>query len=143
MGMRIAPLRPEEARESPRGLKRSIAMRMIVASIKPHKIEPIKAALERLGVRGVTISEARVFEKGVKGQYRGTEYQAELAPRLRLEMAVQDHEVLGVIEAVLIAGRGEKDPDGNICVYRLEPSSRIRAGEPEGHVPPRNQRSAV
>lgn len=98
------------------------------AIIRPNKFEQVKAALEEIGVDGMTISEVRGCgrQKGHRETYRGHEYEIALLPKLRLDIVIDDDRVELVIDAIAAsAGTGEIG-DGKIFLYRAEDAVRIR-----------------
>ena len=106
-------------------------MKKIEAIIKPFRIEPVKAALTKVGVQGLTISEVKGFgrQKGHKEQYRGTEYTVDFVPKVKLEIVVSDQAASSVIEAITQSARVGEIGDGKIFVSNLEGVIRIRTGE--------------
>ena len=104
---------------------------MIVAIVKPFKLDDIKAVLEDVGVRGLTVSECRGFgrQRGHTEVYRGAEYTVEFVPKTKIEIAVDDSRADQVIEAVMHAARTGKVGDGKIFVSDLSQVVRIRTGE--------------
>ncbi|MHB1583539.1 MAG: P-II family nitrogen regulator [Acidimicrobiales bacterium] len=106
-------------------------MKLVVAVIKPFKLDETKAALEAVGVRGMTVSEAQGFgrQRGHTEVYRGAEYQVEFAPKLRLEIAVEDELAERVVAAIADAARTGKIGDGKVWVHPLDVVVRVRTGE--------------
>lgn len=106
-------------------------MKLIVAILKPFKVEDVKEALRDVGVAGLTVSEARGFgrQRGHTEVYRGAEYQIDFVPKSRIEVMVDDDQVDGVIDAITKAARTGKIGDGKIAVLPLEDVVRIRTGE--------------
>ena len=106
-------------------------MKMVVAIIKPFKVEDVKEALGDIGVAGLTVSEARGFgrQRGHTEVYRGAEYQVDFVPKTRIEVMVDDGQVDGVIDALVKAARTGKIGDGKVFVLPLEDVVRIRTGE--------------
>jgi len=106
-------------------------MKLIVAIIKPSKLDEVKDALTRVGVQGMTVSEVRGFghQKGQTEIYRGAEYTVSFIPKMKLEIATADDQVKTVVEAIELAGRTGKIGDGKIFVMDLEGALRIRTGE--------------
>jgi nitrogen regulatory protein P-II 2 len=106
-------------------------MKFIMAVVKPFKLEEVRAALDKLGVRGMTVSEANGYgrQKGHTEIYRGSEYTTAFMPKLRLEMAVADNEVDRTIEAIRAAARTGQIGDGKIFVLPMERAIRVRTGE--------------
>ena len=106
-------------------------MKMVVAIIKPFKVEDVKEALGDIGVAGLTVSEARGFgrQRGHTEVYRGAEYQVDFVPKTRIEIMVDDDQVDGVIDALVKSARTGKIGDGKVFVLPLEEVVRIRTGE--------------
>ncbi len=106
-------------------------MKLIVAVIKPFKLEEVRTALDRLGVKGMTVLEANGYgrQKGHTEIYRGSEYSAAFMPKVRLEIGVADGEVDAAIEAIRAAARTGQIGDGKIFVLPLERAMRVRTGE--------------
>ena len=106
-------------------------MKLVVAIIKPFKVEDVKEALRDVGVAGMTVTEARGFgrQRGHTEVYRGAEYQVDFLPKTRIEVMVDDTAVDGVVDAILKASRTGKIGDGKIFVLPLEDVIRIRTGE--------------
>jgi nitrogen regulatory protein P-II 1 len=112
-------------------------MKMIVAIIRPEKLEPVQEALNRRDVYLMTVTDVRGCgrQRGYTEVYRGTEIQVRLLPKLKLEIAVNDAFVEATIEAIVHAARmGETGQigDGKIFVLPLEDCVRIRTGERGG-----------
>ena len=106
-------------------------MKLVVAIVKPFKVDDVKEALREVGVSGLTASEVRGFgrQRGHTEVYRGAEYQVDFVPKARLEVMVDDDEVDGVIDAIVKAARTGKIGDGKVAVLPLEEVVRIRTGE--------------
>ena len=106
-------------------------MKLILAVVKPFKLEEVRTALDRLGVKGMTVSEANGYgrQKGHTEVYRGSEYNVAFMPKVRLEMAVGDNEVDAAVEAIRAAARTGQIGDGKIFVLPLERAMRVRTGE--------------
>ena len=106
-------------------------MKLVVAIIKPFKVEDVKEALREVGVAGLTVSEARGFgrQRGHTEVYRGAEYQVDFLPKTRVEIMVDDAQVDGVIDAIVKAARTGKIGDGKVFVLPIEEVVRIRTGE--------------
>lgn len=106
-------------------------MRKIEAIIKPFKLDDVKEALCRAGVKGLTVSEVRGFGRqgGHREVYRGAEYEVDFVPKLKLEIATSEEQVDEVVSALLDAARTGTIGDGKIFVYPLEEVIRIRTGE--------------
>jgi len=106
-------------------------MKLIVAVIKPFKLEDVKAALEGRGVHGLTVSEASGYgrQKGHTEVYRGAEYTVDLVPKVRLEVVVDDDVVNTVVDAIVSAAQTGKIGDGKVWVSPVETIVRVRTGE--------------
>jgi len=106
-------------------------MKLITAIIKPFKLDDVKTALRGAGVEGMTVSEVRGFGRqgGHTETYRGTEYQIDFVPKVRLEIVVDDSAVDSVTETLAEAARTGKIGDGKIWVTTVESLMRIRTGE--------------
>jgi nitrogen regulatory protein P-II 1 len=106
-------------------------MKLIVAIIKPFKLEEVKEALSEAGVEGMTVTEVKGFgrQKGHTEIYRGSEYTVDFLPKIRLEIAVPEGIVGRAIEAITRSAKTGKIGDGKIFVYSLEEAIRIRTDE--------------
>ncbi|MDP6691689.1 MAG: P-II family nitrogen regulator [Alphaproteobacteria bacterium] len=106
-------------------------MKMIVAVIKPHRLDQVRDALTAIGVHGLTVSEVRGYGRqgGHTEIYRGAEYQVNFVPKLKLEVAVSNDLSERVVEAIRDAANNDQIGDGKIFVADLEQIMRIRTGE--------------
>lgn len=106
-------------------------MKLVIAIVKPFKVEDVKEALREIGVAGITVSEARGFgrQRGHTEVYRGAEYQVDFVPKSRIEVMVDDEAVDGVLDAITKSARTGKIGDGKIAVLPLDEVVRIRTGE--------------
>ncbi len=106
-------------------------MKLIIAIIKPFKLEEVKDALSAVGVEGMTVSEAKGFgrQKGHTEIYRGNEYTVDFLPKVRLEIAIADELVAAAVEAIAKHAKTGKIGDGKIFVMPLEEAVRIRTDE--------------
>ncbi|WP_439815196.1 P-II family nitrogen regulator [Zavarzinia sp. CC-PAN008] len=106
-------------------------MKMVMAVIKPFKLDDVREALAALGVPGLTVSEVKGFgrQKGHTEIYRGAEYTVSFLPKVKIEAAVADELVEQVVEAIQKAAQTGKIGDGKIFVLDLMQSVRIRTGE--------------
>ncbi|SEN50688.1 nitrogen regulatory protein P-II family [Luteibacter sp. UNCMF331Sha3.1] len=106
-------------------------MKLVVAIIKPFKLDDVREALADVGVQGVTVTEVKGFgrQKGHTELYRGAEYVVDFLPKIKLEVAVADDQIERVVEAIQQAARTGKIGDGKIFVSPLEQVVRIRTGE--------------
>jgi len=106
-------------------------MKIVTAVIKPHKWEDVRAALEGLGVTGMTVSEVSGYgrQKGHTEVYRGAEYDVALVPKVRLEIVLDDADVEGVTEAIVSAAATGRIGDGKVWVSSVESVVRVRTGD--------------
>ncbi|HEU0234047.1 MAG: P-II family nitrogen regulator [Candidatus Ferrigenium altingense] len=106
-------------------------MKMVVAIIKPFKLDEVREALSAIGVQGITVTEVKGFgrQKGHTELYRGAEYVVDFLPKIKLEAAVQAGMLEQVLEAIEKSARTGKIGDGKIFVSELEQVIRIRTGE--------------
>ena len=106
-------------------------MKKIEAIIKPFKLDEVKDELQSMGVTGMTITEVKGFgrQKGHKEIYRGAEYEVDLIPKIKIEIAVTSDMVDRVVETLVKAARTGKIGDGKIFILPLEGVIRIRTGE--------------
>ena len=106
-------------------------MKMILAVIKPFKLDDVREALTDMGLQGMTVTEVKGFgrQKGQAEIYRGAEYTVNFLPKVKIEVAVNDDMVEQVTEVIQKAAQTDKIGDGKIFVYDLEKAVRIRTGE--------------
>jgi nitrogen regulatory protein P-II 2 len=106
-------------------------MKLVMAIIKPFKLDDVRDALTPLGVQGLTVSEVKGFgrQKGQTEIYRGAEYHVSFLPKLKIEVAVQSNLVEQVVEAIARSAHTGKIGDGKIFVLDIERAMRIRTGE--------------
>lgn len=106
-------------------------MKIVMAVIKPFKLEEVRDALTALGVHGLTVTEVKGYgrQKGHTEIYRGAEYAVSFLPKLKIEVAVATDVVPQVIDAITAAARTGQIGDGKIFVTSLEKAVRIRTGE--------------
>jgi nitrogen regulatory protein P-II 2 len=106
-------------------------MKMVMAVIKPFKLEEVREALTALGVQGLTVSEVKGFgrQKGQTEIYRGAEYAVSFLPKVKIEVAVADDVAGRVVEAIQKSAATGRIGDGKIFVYELAQAVRIRTGE--------------
>ena len=106
-------------------------MKMIIAVVKPFKLDEVREALVAAGVEGLTVSEVKGYgrQKGQTEIYRGAEYQVNFVPKVKLEAVVDDDAVAGAVEAIKKAAATGKIGDGKIFVLDVEGAVRIRTGE--------------
>ena len=106
-------------------------MKLITAIIKPFKLDEVKSALREAGVEGMTVSEVRGFGRqgGHTETYRGTEYQIDFVPKVKVEIVTEESGVDRIVELLTDAARSGKIGDGKIWVTAVESVIRIRTGE--------------
>lgn len=106
-------------------------MKLVIAIIKPFKLDEVREALTPLGVQGITVSEVKGFgrQKGQTEIYRGAEYVVNFLPKVKLEVAVSDELVGQVVESIQAAANTGKIGDGKIFILELQGVVRIRTGE--------------
>jgi nitrogen regulatory protein P-II 1 len=106
-------------------------MKLVTAIVKPFTLEDVKGALERIGVLGMTVSEAQGFgrQKGHTEIYRGAEYSVDFVPKVRVEVVVDEAQVDKTIDALVEAARTGKIGDGKVWVTPVETVVRVRTGE--------------
>ena len=106
-------------------------MKLVMAIIKPFKLDAVREALTELWVQGLTVSEVKGFgrQKGQTEIYRGAEYTIEFVPKVRLDIVVDDGQVERVVEAIREAANTDKIGDGKIFVLEVAEAMRIRTGE--------------
>ena len=106
-------------------------MKKIEAIIKPFKLDEVKEALHEVGIQGITVTEAKGFgrQKGHTEVYRGAEYAVNLLPKVKIEIAVADGQVAGLVNAIRQAANTNAIGDGKIFVSPIEQMVRIRTGE--------------
>jgi nitrogen regulatory protein PII len=109
-------------------------MKMVVAIIKPFKLDDVRDALAEIGISGITVSEVKGFgrQKGHTELYRGAEYVVDFLPKVKLEIAIGDEQAERVVETIQQAAHTGKIGDGKIFVYQLDQVVRIRTGELDG-----------
>jgi nitrogen regulatory protein PII len=106
-------------------------VKLVVAVVKPHKLDEVKEALREIGVQGLTTTEVEGFgrQRGHTEVYRGAEYQVDFVPKIKVEVVVDDEQVQGVVDAITKVARTGKIGDGKIWVTSVEQVVRIRTGE--------------
>ena len=106
-------------------------MKIVMAVIKPFKLEEVRDALTAIGVHGLTVTEVKGYgrQKGHTEIYRGAEYAVSFLPKLKIEVAVAADVVEKVIDTIVAAARTGQIGDGKIFVYGIETAVRIRTGE--------------
>jgi nitrogen regulatory protein P-II 2 len=106
-------------------------MKMVMAIIKPFKLEEVRQALDDIGIEGLTVTEVKGYgrQKGHTEIYRGAEYEVNFVPKLKIEIAVPTDRVEKVIEAISSTAKTGQIGDGKIFVTPIEMTVRIRTGE--------------
>ena len=106
-------------------------MKLIVAVLKPFKLDDVKEALKGLGVSGMTLTEAQGFgrQRGHTEVYRGAEYEVDFVPKLRVEVLVDDAQSDEVVDAIVRSAATGKIGDGKVWVVPVEAAVRVRTGE--------------
>ena len=109
-------------------------MKLIMAIIKPFKLDDVREALTPLGVQGLTVSEVKGFgrQKGQTEIYRGAEYHVNFLPKVKIEVVVTDDLAEQVVEAIMKAAHTGRIGDGKIFVMDIDRAVRIRTGEMDG-----------
>ncbi|KJS38416.1 MAG: nitrogen regulatory protein P-II 1 [Rhodospirillaceae bacterium BRH_c57] len=109
-------------------------MKLIMAIIKPFKLDEVQAALSPLGIQGLTVSEVKGFgrQKGQTEIYRGAEYQVSFLPKIKVEVAVKAEIADQVVEVICAAAKTDKIGDGKVFVMDIQKAVRIRTGETDG-----------
>ena len=106
-------------------------MKLVVAIVKPHKLDEVKEALRDVGVAGLTTTDVEGFgrQRGHTEVYRGAEYQVDFVPKVKVEVLAVDDQVQGIVDAITKAARTGKIGDGKIWVQPVDQLVRIRTGE--------------
>ena len=106
-------------------------MKLVIATIKPFKLDDVREALTQVGVTGMTVTEVKGYgrQKGHKEIYRGAEYAVNFLPKIRIEVAVQSDQIDKVVEAIGSSAKTGQIGDGKVFVAPLEHAMRIRTGE--------------
>ncbi len=120
-------------------------MQMITAIIRPERVDFVKKTLEDRGMYGMTITEVRGRgdQKGIALQYRGKTVSVDMLPKCRLDVAVNDHEVDTVIEAICAGARTGKVGDGRIFITPIVRCVRVRTGEELADAPAPSEDAAI
>ena len=110
---------------------REIVMKMIMAIIKPFKLDEVRDALTAVGVHGLTVTEVKGYgrQKGHTEIYRGAEYAVSFLPKLKIEVAIPSELAAAVVDAIVASARTGQIGDGKIFVSSVEQAIRIRTGE--------------
>ena len=106
-------------------------MKIIMAVIKPFKLEEVRDALTAIGVQGMTVTEVKGYgrQKGHTEIYRGAEYAVSFLPKVKIEVAVASDQVTKTVEAITAAAKTGQIGDGKIFIFGLDAAVRIRTGE--------------
>jgi nitrogen regulatory protein P-II 1 len=106
-------------------------MKLIVAVLKPFKLDDVKEALKVMGVQGMTLTESQGFgrQRGHTEVYRGAEYEVDFVPKLRVEVLVDDAQADSVVDAIVSAANTGKIGDGKVWVLPVDSVVRVRTGE--------------
>jgi nitrogen regulatory protein P-II 1 len=106
-------------------------VKLVVAILKPFKLDDVKEVLKNIGVQGMTLTEAQGFgrQRGHTEVYRGAEYEVDFVPNIRIEVAVDDSQVDEVVDAIVSSAATGKIGDGKVWVLPLETIVRVRTGE--------------
>jgi nitrogen regulatory protein PII len=106
-------------------------MKLIIAIIKPFKLEEVKESLSSIGIEGMTVTEVKGFgrQKGHTEIYRGSEYTVDFLPKVKIEIVVTDELVAKTVDAIVKAAKTGKIGDGKVFVLALEEAVRIRTDE--------------
>jgi nitrogen regulatory protein P-II 1 len=106
-------------------------VKLVVAVLKPFKLDDVKEALKNLGVQGMTLTEAQGFgrQRGHTEVYRGAEYEVDFVPKIRIEVLVNDDQADEVVDAVIATAATGKIGDGKVWVIPVETVVRVRTGE--------------
>jgi len=106
-------------------------MKMVIAVIRPHRLQNVKEALGNAGVVGLTVTDVRGAgrQKGQVERYRGSEYSIDLIPKIKLEVAAEDDQVEVIVRTIGESAHTGEIGDGKIFVYSLEDAMRIRTGD--------------
>ena len=106
-------------------------MKLVIAIIKPFKLDEVRDALTAIGVHGMTVTEVKGYgrQKGHTEIYRGAEYAVNFLPKVRLDVAVEDDQVDKVVQAITTAAKTGQIGDGKIFVTPIDHAVRIRTGE--------------
>jgi len=111
--------------------KEKFIMKLVVAVIKPFKLDEVKEALKNAGVQGMTVAEAQGFgrQRGHTEVYRGAEYEVDFVPKIRVEVLVDDAQATEVVDAIVATAATGKIGDGKVWVIPVDTVVRVRTGE--------------
>jgi nitrogen regulatory protein P-II 1 len=112
-------------------IERSPEMKLVVAVVKPFKLDDVKNVLKNHGIQGMTLTEAQGFgrQRGHTEVYRGAEYEVDFVPKLRIEVLVDDDQAEEVVDAIVSSASTGKIGDGKVWVVPAETVVRVRTGE--------------
>jgi nitrogen regulatory protein P-II 2 len=115
----------------PRTTRMGNQMKIVMAIIKPFKLDEVREALTAIGIQGLTVSEVKGYgrQKGHTEIYRGTEYAVSFLPKLKIEIAIASDAVDKAVEAIATSAKTGQIGDGKIFVYSIDQAMRIRTGE--------------
>src|ERR1700753_1358152 len=110
---------------------RPVTMKVVMAVIKPYKLDEVRDALTKIGVQGLTVTEVKGYgrQKGHTEIYRGAEYAVSFLPKIKIEVAIASDQVDKTIDAITSAAKTGQTGDGKIFVINLDHAVRIRTGE--------------
>jgi nitrogen regulatory protein P-II 1 len=125
------PLSEARLREPITAHRKGNDVKLIIAAIKPFKLEEVREALTAIGVRGMMVTEIKGFgtQSGHTEIYRGAEYAVNFVPKVKLEIAVNDGMAEQVVDTIAASAKTDKIGDGKIFVLDLESALRVRTGE--------------
>src|SRR3954452_15801571 len=129
--VRLVQIEPALSWVSRRRAEGDEPMKIVMAVIKPFKLDEVRDALTAVGVHGLTVTEVKGYgrQKGHTEIYRGTEYAVNFLPKVKIEVAVDSGQVDAVVEAITVAAKTGQIGDGKIFVIPLDHAVRIRTGE--------------
>lgn len=106
-------------------------MKLVVAVLKPFKLDDVKEALKNAGINGLTLTEAQGFgrQRGHTEVYRGAEYEVDFVPKVRIEVVVDDADAESVVDLIVAAAQTGKIGDGKVWVIPVDTLVRVRTGE--------------
>ena len=106
-------------------------MKLVMAVIKPFKLDEVKEALQEIGVQGLSVVEVKGFgrQKGHTELYRGAEYVVDFLPKVKIEVVLADDQTDGAVDAIIAAAKTDKIGDGKIFITDVQQAVRIRTGE--------------
>jgi nitrogen regulatory protein P-II 1 len=106
-------------------------MKKIEAIIRPFRIDDVREALGEIGVKGMTLTEVKGYgrQKGHTELYRGSEYQIDFLPKIKIEVVVPDRQADKVVDTIVNAAKTGQVGDGKIFIYDVEDAVRVRTGE--------------